>query len=184
MKKVYVIGFLGLGIRDPRYQTEPGLIKVGHVGIAFEGHEEQILGFHPSPEAIEAVGGPDKALAWLRNRKAGNRLDGCLQDDTRIFERAYQLSQDNSQCMVWQTAVEFDEARFERLREQAQQWYNAKTIFPYAFPLATREVAWDNCATFPRHLGISLPESSGQLQKYIPTLQDGGMRWKPKGVHE
>ena len=48
MKQVHIIGFRGVGIR-PECQNENGLILLGHVGLAFEGHEKQILGFHPTP---------------------------------------------------------------------------------------------------------------------------------------
>ena len=181
MKKVSFIGFLGTGIRDARYQKEHGLIQLGHVGLAFETEPDLILGFHPSPEAIEAIGGPEAALKWLRNRKAGNRLDGCLQNDLAIFERAYEISQSNPQTTVWEKVLEMEDEAFETLRKQAFEWYNEKRIFPYALPLPSREIEWDNCATFPRRLGLELPEASGQLQQYIPALQADGKVWKPKG---
>lgn len=181
MKQVYLIGFLGTGIRDVRYKAEHGLIQLGHVGIAFEDDPTFILGFHPAPEAIEAIGGQEAALAWLRNRKDGNRLDGRLQNDVAIFERAYEISQSNPQTSVWELAQDVDDAVFETVRNQAFEWYNEKRIFPYALPLPSREIEWDNCATFPRRLGLVLPEASGQLQHYIPVLQAGGRLWKPKG---
>ncbi|MCI0713426.1 MAG: hypothetical protein L0154_24935 [Chloroflexi bacterium] len=181
MKTVSIIGFLGTGIRDVRYQQEQGLIQLGHVGLAFEGVDDLILGFHPSLEAIEAIGGQEAAMKWLRNRKAGNRLDGCLQNDLAIFERAYVISQSNPQTTVWEKVLELEDDTFETLRNQAIEWYNEKRIFPYALPLPAREIDWDNCATFPRRLGLELPEASGQLQRYIPALQAAGKRWKPKG---
>lgn len=181
MKRVYFIGFLGTGIRDVRYQKEHGLIQLGHVGLAFEGEPALMLGFHPTPEAIEAIGGQEAALKWLRNRKDGNRLDGCLHNDVAIFACAYEISQSNPRISVWELAQEVDEEAFEKLRKQAFEWYNKKRIFPYALPLPSREIEWDNCATFPRRLGLDLPETSGQLLRYIPILQAGGRLWKPRG---
>lgn len=183
MKTIYLIGFIGVGIRNKQYQSEPGLIKVGHVGINFE-NDNRILGFHPTPEAINAIGGAREAMNWLRNRKDGNRLDGALQDDTAIFERAYELSLRGARCTVWQQAIEFDSDTFERIREQAYNWYEEQKLFPYAFPLSIEDIEWDNCATFPRRLGLTLPEASGQLQRYIPHLQAHGQAWKPKGAEE
>jgi hypothetical protein len=46
MKSVYLIGFVGVGLRDSRYHQEHGLIILGHVGMSFEGNRQQILGFH------------------------------------------------------------------------------------------------------------------------------------------
>lgn len=182
MKHVYIIGFVGTGIRDARYRDEHGLIQLGHVGLTFEGEPDIILGFHPTPEAIKAIGGQEAALMWLRNRKDGNRLEGCLQNDVAIFERAYDISQTNPQTTVWQMVQELDDEIFVQCQAQAFTWYNEKRIFPYALPLPSREIAWDNCATFPRHLGLELPETSGQLQRYIPILEANGTLWKPRGT--
>ena len=183
VKSIDLIGFIGVGIRDKQYQAEPGLIKVGHVGICFE-NEDRILGFHPTPEAIDAIGGAREAMNWLRNRKDGNRLDGSLQDDTAIFERAYQLSLQGARCTVWQQTISVDEDTFKSIRTQANQWYEEQTLFPYAFPLSIDDIEWDNCATFPRRLGLTLPETTGQLQRYIPQLQANGKAWRPKGAEE
>lgn len=181
MKQIYFIGFLGTGIRNVRYQNEHGLIRLGHVGIAFEDAPSFIFGFHPTSEAIEAIGGQEAALNWLRNRKAGNRLDGCLQNDSMIFERAYEISQIDPVTTVWEKAYSIEHEVFEYVQKQTMQWYNEKRIFPYALPLPSREIEWDNCATFPRRLGLVLPETSGQLQLYIAALQLDGRLWKPEG---
>jgi hypothetical protein len=42
----------------------------------------------------------------------------------------------------------------------------------------------DNCATFPRKLGLPLPETTGQLRWYIAQLENTGEKWQPQGVDD
>jgi hypothetical protein len=172
MKQIYLIGFRGVGIR-PQYQNENGLILLGHVGFAFEDNRKQILGFHPTPQAIQAFETPQDALQWLRDRKT---LDGCLQDDTAIFQRAYVLSKNNAHITVWQHSIEIENDDYSQIQSRALKWYNEGKIFPYGLP-ATNQT-WDNCATFPRHLGLPLPETTGNLYLYIRILSKIGVPWQ------
>jgi hypothetical protein len=170
---VYLIGFQGVGIR-PQYQQEHGLILLGHVGIAFAGNLQQILGFHPTVEALSQFDPPQSILQALRNRTV---VDGCLQDDTAIFQRAYELSQHEPRLTVWQMPISLEAKQFEQVQLQAHLWYEQKTIFPYGLP-ATQQT-WDNCATFPRHLNLPLPETTGHLYLYIAALKARGIAWQP-----
>lgn len=180
MKKIYLIGFRGTSFQAPEYKTEPALIRAGHVGFAFEDDPQFILGFHPTLEAVEAVGGEEAAIEWLKENEP---LDGALQADRPIFVRADELHQGGARTDVWQITLELSDADYERVRAQALQWYTEKTVFKYAFPergqppLPDR----DNCATFPRRLALLLPEPTGQLARYIATLESEGTRWKPEG---
>lgn len=176
MKRVFLIGFQGAGIR-PRYQQEHGLILLGHVGLAFEGTPHQILGFHPTAEALKQFPTPQDTLRWLRDRHI---LDGSLQDDIAIFQRAFDLSQLEPRLTVWQLPIELEDTNFEVVRQQALAWYNQKTVFLYGLPIETRPQTWDNCATFPRHLGLPLPETTGHLYLYIAALKAQGQHWIPK----
>ena len=97
MKKIYLIGFRGTGFRDAKFSREPALIRAGHVAIAFEGDENRILGFHPTWEAIEAVGGEEAAIAWLKAKKT---LEGTLQEDYSIFARALELAEQDARTTV------------------------------------------------------------------------------------
>jgi hypothetical protein len=179
MKSIYVIGFLGVSLWDMRYEHEHSLIKVGHVGIAFEDKPEQILGFHPTVKAIENAGGAENALAILRNRQT---LEGTLQDDTVIFERAYQLSIDNSKLTVWQITLHLSDIDFAKVQLQALKWYNEANRFLYGFPHKDEMPEdRDNCATFPRRLDLPLVEPTGHLYFYIPALEKEGKKWQPKG---
>lgn len=178
MKKVYLIGFRGTGFRDARYRAEPALIRAGHVGIAFEEDEDRIIGFHPTPEAVERVGGNDSAIEHL---KAGHTLEGMLQEDQGIFVRAAELAQQDARTAVWRLAVEVSDEDFERIRQQAITWYTEKQVFAYAFPPDELMPDRDNCATFPRRLGLPLLDPVGQIKEYVRALETHGEPWKPKG---
>jgi len=180
MKRITLIGFRGTSFQIPEYQNEPALIRAGHVGFAFEDEPDLILGFHPTPEAIEAIGGEEAAIEWLKENEP---LDGALQDDFSIFVRAYELHQQGARTEVWQISIELPDAEYKRIRLQALQWYTEKTVFTYAFPQRGYPPLpdQDNCATFPRRLALPLPEQTGQLVRYVAVLESEGTRWKPEG---
>jgi hypothetical protein len=158
MRKIYLIGFRGTGFRAKQFSHEPALIRAGHVGFFFEGFEETIWGFHPAPEAIDAVGDEDAAIDWL---KAKQTLDGILQEDYSIFVRAVELAQKGAHTTVWQYVVEVSDDKFERIRQQALTRYNEKKVFTYAFPSDEPVPDRDNCATFPRRLELPLLDPVG-----------------------
>lgn len=180
MKKIYLIGFRGTSFQALEYKAELALIRAGHVGFAFENDSQFMLGFHPTPEAIEAVGGEAAAIEWLKENEP---LDGALQADRPIFVRAHELHLNGARTEVWQVTLELPDDEYERVRTLALQWYTEKTVFTYAFPergqppLPDR----DNCATFPRRLTLPLPETTGQLTRYIEALERAGTRWKLEG---
>jgi len=178
MKNVYLIGFRGTGFRDKKYAQEPALIRAGHVGLVFEGSEALVIGFHPTEEAVNAVGGEDAAIEWL---KAKQTLDGTLQEDTGIFLRAVELAQLDARTAVWQLAIEVPDEDFERIRQQTIEWYTAKKVFAYAFPPDEPMPDRDNCATFPRRLGLPQLDPIGQIKDYVRILEEEGELWKPKG---
>lgn len=180
MKNVYLIGFRGTGFQQPEYVQEPSLIRAGHVGFAFEDDPDFIFGFHPTAEAIEVVGGEEAAIEWLKDNEP---LEGMLFADLEIFVRADVLHDQGASTVVWQVTIALSETEYERIRAQTLRWYNEHTKFVYAFPqrgnapLPNR----DNCATFPRRLGLPIPESTGQLTRYILVLEEQGVPWKPRG---
>jgi hypothetical protein len=179
MKKVYLIGFLGTGYRQEKYAGEPSLIHVGHVGIAFEGDEMRIYGFHPVEEAFRDIGDENAVMAWLKQL---NTLPGTLQLDTAIFLRAHELAKAGARTKVWETATALSEDEFERVKSQALLWYTEQKSFSYSFPPEEPLPDRDNCATFPRRLGLRLPEATGKLAFYIPALAERGSEWHPKEV--
>jgi hypothetical protein len=176
MKQIYIIGFRGTSFRDAKYKSEHPLIRAGHVGIAFEGEEEIIYGFHPSTQAVEQAGGDEVVIEQL---KMGVSFDGTIQIDTEVFNRADYLSAHGARTAVWQITLNCSEFEFNRIYELTRKWYTEGVNFPYAFPQEGSNT--DNCATFPRQLGMTLPEPTGQLQEYVKALQGAGDRWKAKG---
>jgi hypothetical protein len=179
LPNVYLIGYRGTGFKDKRYAGEAALIRAGHVGISFEGKESMILGFHPTQAASEEIGDDEAVIEWLKEHHS---LDGTLQEDTSLFVRAYELAQQGARTTVWQMTIPLSEEDFERIRAQALAWYEEQKIFAYAFPpddeppLDTQ----DNCATFPRKLGLPLPEATGKLLDYIPAIEAVGEKWKAR----
>ena len=178
MKTIFLIAFRGTGFRDERYKTEDALIRAGHVGFAFEGDDEFIFGFHPTAEAIQSVGSGDAAIEWLRDK---NTLDGCLQQDYLVFRRADELFHVGARTQVWKLEVEVTDEEFERIRSQALAWYNERTIFQYAFPPDEPKPDRDNCATFPRRLGLPILDPVGQIKDYVRVIEEQGQPWVPKG---
>jgi hypothetical protein len=179
MKKIYLIAFRGTGFRDEKFVHENTLIRAGHVGFSFEGDETSIFGFHPTPEAVKAVGGDESAIAWLREK---NTLEGTVQQDYSVFARAAELVTQGARTRVWQFVVEMDDETFEHVRQQALQWYNEKRVFPYAFPPDEPKADRDNCATFPRRLGLPVFNPVGQIKDYVRVLEARGQAWSPKGT--
>lgn len=179
MSSIYIVGFRGTGFRDAQFNQEHALIRAGHVGIAFEDEPKRIFGFHPTEEASRAVGDDQAVIEWLKEH---NTLPGALQDDTAVFRRADTLAHQGARTTVWQMTLTVDEDDYARIRQQALQWYNDGTTFTYAFPTQGEDtpIDRDNCATFPRRLGLPLPEPSGQLVRYMAALESSGERWIPE----
>lgn len=178
MPKVHLIGFRGAGLRSDRFKAEPLLIRVGHVGWAFEGDPtRRIYGFHPTAETAQAIGDDDAIVRWL---KQSNPIPGTLHDDRSIFQRAYVLSQLGAPTVVWQLDIEVPSKAFYRIRDLTLLWYTEQKVFQYGFPGENQQPDRDNCATFVRRLGIPLPEPTGQLIFYISALARQGHRWSPQ----
>lgn len=181
MRKVYLLGFRGLGFTED-VKSEPALIRAGHVGWQLEG-DERIFGFHPTNAAIEAAGGEEAALLLLKDH---NTLNGAVQIDNSVFEYAAQLAisldTQNAERIpwVWQQIIEISDEDFEHVRSQTELWYTQQKTAQYGFPDRKHGVDVNNCATFPKAMGIPIPESTGQLRFYIPQLQALGELWKGK----
>lgn len=178
MKNVYLVGFRGAGFRNKQYQNEPLLIRAGHVGFYFEDEPERIFGFHPTVEAVNSIGDDAEVIEWLKHHRV---LEGTIHDDTLIFHYADELARSDAPTSVWQMAIPLETERYEYIRTQTEQWYNDQKVFLYSFPPAEPKTDRDNCATFPRRLGLPLPESTGNLREYIPALQATGEPWSSKG---
>ena len=181
--KVRLIGFRGLGFTKA-FKSEDALIRAGHVGWQLEG-DKRIFGFHPTKEAIDRVGGEHTAIEWLKEHKT---LDGSVQIDNTIFERANELvpilQEKGAKRIprVWQQIIELSDAEFEQIKEATETWYTQGKIAAYGFPGPASGIEVNNCATFPKVLGLPIPEETGQLSVYIPQLEALGELWQ--GVSE
>lgn len=177
MKTIYLVGFRGVGYRMEAFKDESLLIKVGHVGFAFEGEEGRVFGFHPTTDAARAIGEDAAIIAHLKRLQS---LPGTVHDDTAIFRRAHALAVAGVRTQVWQFGIPVSDDEFDRIRALVWLWYTEQKTFPYAFPSEELTPDSDNCATFPRRLGLPLPEPTGQLVAYVPRLAASGQRWQPK----
>ena len=177
---ILLVGFRGIGFNpirytDPAYVHESELIKAGHVGVSLDGGQT-VYGFHPSPEALAAVA---NGRAFLQE---GGALRGGVYDDTEIFRRAQQLAQDEPRTTVWQQVLYVTPEQFTRIAGQITAAQAAGSMLDawYRFPSpdgAAMPPQCDNCATWPRTLGLSIPEDTGRLRDYIPLLAQGGTPW-------
>jgi hypothetical protein len=177
MKTIYLIGFRGTSFRTEPFKSESLLIRAGHVGFAFEGDESRVFGFHPTAEAARAIGDDEAVLAWLRKL---NTMPGTIQDDTAIFRRAVELAKTGARTTVWQVSIVVSDDEFQRIRNLTMLWYTEQKTFLYSFPPEELLPDRDNCATFPRRLGLPLLEVTGQLVFLIPKLAEQGTEWHPQ----
>ena len=179
LRQVKIIGYRGTGTHDPLYSNEPGLIKLGHVGISFEG-DPNIYGFHPSQAALTEYG--DDLFDYLAN---GAAVEGQVYNDSLYFQRAHQLSVTNSRVQVWELSTYVSETDFTAMRQQVFNELNDKslTITQYTLPLkpyVPMPPGYNNCATWPREIGINTPEFSGALTKYLEAMKELGAKpWNP-----
>jgi hypothetical protein len=178
-----LIGFRGTGFRTQKYQSEPGLVKAGHVGFAFEEDPSTIYGFHPTRVAEQSAGGEQSLIDLLKEHQ---KQRGSIQIDTLIFERANELfnaGELDGQTEVWLLIREVSQEEYNRIRQTVLKWYQEQTDFWYNFPDINGQFSAPdeyNCAVFPAMLGIESPTENGLIRKYIEAMRDAGaIRWSP-----
>jgi hypothetical protein len=175
MPIIRLLAFRGTGgvfDEEHDYYQEAGLIRAGHVALA-DVIEGKLIGFSPTPEATEALGGEKQLLIELRHHRS---QAGCLQDDTAIFERAQVLANQGLRTQVWELPIEITEETLEGIKS----WYNEKKEYPYNFPDLEGNLAEGkaNCATFPLQLGLTIPVNTGKLSDYVDAMRvQGAKRW-------
>jgi hypothetical protein len=150
------------------------LLYTGHVGISFD-RGETIYAFSPhSPDEA-----PREIIARL---KRGDTYPGIVRDDRGIFERAAHAANRGlvgSPVYLWVQRV---------AAPTLARIYARFLTEPLGLPLSEKRYGWlvakegvYNCATWPRTLGVALPEETGQLADFIGALQrvSGGRQWTP-----
>ncbi len=160
-------------------QAEP-LIYAGHVGISLNGGKT-VFGLTPkTPDSM----GVNEALRSLMSHEA---FPAKVRDDTHVFELAQHYA-----AQGWNTqpisAVELvDSAKKLQMVDDVARMTGmapGEHGIGYSFPLDTPEHGEHyapsngfaagcvrNCATYPAKVGLSIPEQSGNLKRYMPELE-------------
>lgn len=170
MPIIRVLIFRGTGgVYNPAhpYHGEPALVHAGHVGVSgvIEG---KIIGFHPTPEAAEAIGGEKELLEALRKKQP---QPGRLQDDDAYFERATELVEETEgRTTVYVYEVEISEDTLQSIRS----WYTEKKSALYNFPQNDGQFKQGegNCAIFWQRFSIPLPVPTGLIRDIADRMQD------------
>lgn len=185
MPIIQLVAFRGTGgvinRNSPYFGQEPGLVRAGHVGLKsiLADDPEAIIGFSPTPDATNALGGEQDLLDKLV--KEHDAQPGCLQDDTAVFERAYELiDETRGRTTVWMLDVEISDDALREIRSWYTEQYTAKYNLPEKEPPEFQEGQY-NCATFPAKLNVPIPAATGKLQQYIKyMIEKGAVEWTPK----
>lgn len=179
--EIRIIGFRGVGNRDIRYVNEHVLIRAGHVGISWD-KGKTIYGFWPSQEVMDAL--TSQGLNVGQHLKDNGAVLGQVQNDTEVFKRAYELSNQGAQTEVWQISRSVSEEQLEQIVDQVLRqvtegspypsWYRWPS--PDGMPMPSQ---CNNCATWPRTVGLQPPENTGQMSKVMGVLKKQGFPWIP-----
>lgn len=175
MPELWLLGFRGATRASYRaFAAADPLLYTGHVGLSLD-RGATIYGFSPiTPGAL-----PREVIDRLRR---GDTFLGIVRDDRSVFERAVAAADQGfigSPVYLWVQVVDVPTYEHVHARLQAELRAQAELGRRYGW-LVAREGVY-NCATWPRRLGVALPEETGQLADYIAALRrvSGGRRWVP-----
>ena len=167
-KEIDLVGFQG----NMRARGEALLVQVGHVGVSFDGGDT-IYGFRPTDAALEQIGDNLEFLRSLRDRMG---FRGGIYNDTGVFQRANELGQE-----VWRIPYVMSEEEFNNIFQEFQtQLSDGPNPGWYSFPPKNGDpmpLGCNNCATWPKTLGLDIPEDTGNLQNYMQAFKNVGKRW-------
>ncbi|MDQ7027138.1 MAG: hypothetical protein Q9P44_16455 [Anaerolineae bacterium] len=151
---------------DHPHHGEPALVRAGHVGISGV-IDDKIIGFHPTTEAAEALGGEKMILEALMQKKP---QPGRLQDDDAHFKRASELVEaTNGRTTVYMYEAEISEETFQSIRS----WYTEQKEALYNFPNDDGQFQEGecNCAIFWQRFSIPLPVPTGLIRDIADRMQ-------------
>ena len=175
---VSIFGFRGAGsAKDLLAPDAPHpYVITGHVGYSFNGGET-IYGF--GPKVGDEMSAPDAVKSLMK----GASYPGAISDDTGVFRSVANNSavdRSGDPQVVIEQRIAFLRAQFDRIRKEHDRIRadSPSEDVLYSFP-GRNECAF-NCATFPSKLGIPIPEKTGNMRTYMPSLADAGRAWKPK----
>lgn len=179
MPIIDVLIFRGTGgVRNKNhpYYDETALVKAGHVGISgvIEG---EIIGFHPTPEVINELGGTEALIDELAEYKPH---PGRLQNDSVYFERAYELMEETSgRTTIYTYAVDVSDETFNMIKS----WYDEGKEALYNFPNTEGKFQNQetNCAIFwTQWFKIPLPLNTGSIKVLTDYMRDEEYEtWQP-----
>lgn len=162
MPIIRILIFRGTGgvyNEDHPHYNEPALVRAGHCGISGIV-DDKIIGFHPTPEAAEAVGGEQVLLEALKQKQP---QAGRLQDDDVYFERAYELIEaTDGRTTIYMYEVEISEETLKQIRS----WYNEGKEALYNFPDDDGQFdqGESNCTLFWERFSIEMPVRTGSIK--------------------
>ncbi len=162
---------------------ESPLLLAGHVAVSFDGGKT-LYGFTPKPDPSLSV---EDVIAML---KTGQVFPGQVQIDTKHYEIAAKKAAERGwKIDQKRVVVTFDPAEQPVLARRALDEMAASRrdehTHGYKFPPRDLSAPGDavgtngqpfageciaNCATWPKYVGVPLPESSGRMTEYMREL--------------
>ena len=124
---------------DHPYHGEPALVRAGHVGVSGV-IGSKIIGFHPTSEAAEALGGEKELLAALKDKQP--QL-GRLQDDDAYFDRAAELVETTVTAQVVMLEVKQE---VEEVAQEIGTKHRGSVVFAYE-----QYLQWCDNGSKPQH---------------------------------
>lgn len=157
------------------------LLWAGHVGISTDGGKT-IHGFTPVKQPDTTV---ETMISDLMNHEA---YPGVVKNDTDVFVLAEKMAKEKGWNTVPVSAVELVDkpqkaavvADIQRMEKAPASEHGEGYSFPLEKPEAGEHFRDSNgycagnvrnCASFPEKVGVSIPEPSGNLRRYIPELE-------------
>lgn len=203
-RKIVVLAFRGVG-KNPGFEREQLLVRLGHVGLQFE-EDTTIYGFRPTDEAIAEVEqdeniidrnskpvAPEKRLETVLKLHI-KPLAGGIYDDSAAFLRAVEISrmqpviqaatdekEEYPRCTVFSLILHLDEEDYNKIKNRFDQYRRACPL-RYELPARgnneeIRKTDSCNCATFPHFLGVPLPTETGRMEDFVDALSKQGEIW-------
>lgn len=160
------------------------LLLAGHVAMSFDGGKT-LYGFTPDTPGMSAA----DVVKLLRERKT---FPGKVDDDTSHYTIAYEYAKKHGwKIEVEHVAVTFDPSELPAIAQRVhdEMAVTARGEHPHAywFPpkgattppdsVAENGQAYPgeciaNCATYPRLVGVPIPEQSGRMTDYMVKLKE------------
>lgn len=173
-KRIYIHAFRGdrsraamlafdAQLEDGRTGSGPGpsgqdcLLYTGHVGISFEA-DSPIYAFNPDTGTEPSW----KVIENLKKNQGSSKpYPGAVTDDTAVFSAAKSRG-----LSVAKLEIVYPETRYNEIKAKFDA-EKGKSDFHYSFPGRGGDC---NCATWPRKLGVFIPEGSGAMKAYVEAM--------------